>query len=577
MLGLFVSPVSMWIEANDGQMPVSSLISYETALVYRITPVPINDRTELTISLQFTAKDPDAIQVKLPSDVFGTPELHRHVSSVVGMDGTEIAEGKDAAERLVTPSSNLKVSLRYTLSYDPEVMASQPYGPNTGPSYFHLAGCQWMLRIGDDTEKRRIVVEIKDAPSSWKLYSSSAPNPNRFETVASYKDLAKMVIGGGDQSFSFSVNNKPVMTFVHGSFAIPAKEIASAVERIVRFERRWFSDYDQPFYHVIVAPRRGATAGYAPENAFINFVGKDISRDDLNLLLAHEMFHYWLPNKIRIGQDPKYSDIRYEWFYEGFTDYFTARVLLDAGLIDPAGFADLINKAVLNIAHNPHKAETYDQLMEASKAGRFDGVYKKLSYHRGALIALNWNTRIKSRSKNTDLADFIRALLQKARKTKGTISESEFQAFAESYGIDAKTDLDRHTMKGEPIAIDPSATIEGFRLVATEVLRFEAGFSLTETRRLKRISGVIENSEAHKAGLRNGMEFVRAENSNRFSNSWTAERPMAVIVKIDGAEHRYEYFPRGESERLMLFQRQSRIGAGGTFIGSVGHFAGRMR
>lgn len=543
------------VRAGDPAKSFRESLPGNEKLVYRITPVPTTDRTELLISLRFAVKNSEPFRIKLPSDGFGTPDLYRYIQSIAGVNGTEINDGQDATERIVKPSADLKVSLRYVLSYDPEVMASHPYGPNTGSSYFHVAGCQWMLHIGDVAEKRPISIEILDAPKSWKLYSSIDPNPRRFETLASYNDLAKTVIGGGEQSFSFGVNGKPVSVFVHGSFAIPAKDIASAVERIVHFERRWFSDYQQPFYHVIVAPRRGATAGYAPENAFVNFVGKDISRDDLNLLLAHEMFHYWLPNKIRIEQDPKYSDIRYEWFYEGFTDYFTARVLLDAGLIDSSGFADLMNKAVLNIADNPHRAETYAQLMEASKAGRFDGVYKKLSYHRGALIALNWNTKIKSRSKTADLSDFIRALFQKAKKTKGKISESEFQVFAESYGIDANGDLERHTMNGEQIAIDPRTVIEGFRLVETDIPKFETGFSMTETRRLKRISGLIENSEAYKAGLRNGMEFVRAENSNRFSNSWSADRPLVVIVKVDGAERRFEYFPRGETGRLMLFRR----------------------
>lgn len=554
VFGVLLSLTVLGIDVRDPDASVSEFLPRDRKLTYRITPVPTKDRTEIRISLQFATTSQDALTVKLPVDGFGTPDLHRYVQSLAGANGTEVHDGRDATERFVKPAADSTVSLNYILSYDPEVMASQPYGPNTGASYFHLAGCQWMLQIGDNSEARPVSVEVINAPKSWKLYSSIDSNAARFETVSSYNDLIKTVIGGGEQSFAFDVNGKPVSVFVHGAFTIPAGEIASAIERIVRFERRWFSDYDQPFYHVIVAPRRGTTAGYAPQNAFINFVGKDISRDDLNLLLAHEMFHYWLPNKLRIEQDAKYSDIRYEWFYEGFTDYFTARILVEAGLITRAGFAELINMAILNIAHNPHRSETYDELMEASKAGRFDGVYKKLSYHRGALIALNWNTGIKRRSKNNDLSRFIRELYSKAGKTGGKIGELEFQAFAKNYGIDAKAHLDRHIMNGEPIVIDRETRIEGFRLVETEVPKFETGFSMDETRKTKRITGVAEDTAAFRAGLRNGMEFVRAENSNRFSNSWSADRPLVVIVRVDGAERRLEYFPRGKVERIALFR-----------------------
>jgi predicted metalloprotease with PDZ domain len=468
-------------------------------------------------------------------------------------EGAIIKPGEVESERVVVPSPRGIVALRYVLSYDPKVMDNYPYAPNTSADYFHIAGCQWLLHVGDDKQERPISVEIVEAPKHWRLYSSIARNAARFETTDSYKHLASSAIGGGGQSHTFYVHRKPISVFAHGKLDIPDQEIYTAVERIVRLERRWFADYEQPFYHVIVAPRGGVIAGYAPRNAFINFVRKGITSHELNLLLAHEMFHYWLPGKMKIAQDEKYSEVRYEWLYEGFTDYFAPRILLEAGLMTPHQFAEQINKAVLNIADNPHRTETYDDFVAAAKAGKFDATYKKLSYHRGALIALNWDTQLRRASGRRDLSDFIRELYHLALKHEGKIPEQVFFDFAANYGIDAKGDLERHIVRGEAIKVASDARIKGFELRETAWPLFDPGLALAHTRETKTISGVVEGGAAYRAGLRNGMEFVRAVNANRFSNSWRADKPLMVVVKANGQERTFEFFPHGKRERLLLF------------------------
>ena len=527
--------------------------SEKNKLHYRIKPVQTSDRTILEISLRFKADNSDPVQVKLPVDCFGTPDIHRYVTKFEAEAGTSISSGAQDTERVVRPSPDGMVSLRYVLSYDPKEMDNYPYAPNTRSNYFHVAGCQWLLRVGDGEQELPISVEIVDAPKSWRLYSSIDQNAAHFETIASYEKLSSSAIGGGGESYSFNVRQKPVSIFVHGKFDIPNRELFAAVERIVRLERDWFSDYEQPFYHVVVAPRSGVTAGYAPQNAFINFVRETITRDELNLLLAHEMFHYWLPNKIKIEQDEKYSDVRYEWFYEGFTDYFAPRILLEAGLITPEQSAEQINKAILNIADNPHRTETYEDFMAAVKEGRFDSRYKKLSYHRGALIALNWDTQLRRTGEKRDLSDFIRELYFLARKSNGKIPEQAFFDFASRYGIDAKGDLERYIMRGEAIRPAPDARLGNFEMRETEKPLFDPGFSLERTRKTGVISDLAEDTAAYRAGLRNGMAFVRARNANRFSNSWQAEQPLVVVVKVDGRERTIEFFPHGKSEKLLLF------------------------
>jgi predicted metalloprotease with PDZ domain len=523
------------------------------AISYRIRPVPRADRTNLEISVRFKAENSNRLTVKLPTDNFGTPDLYKSVTSFAGEEGTVVEEGEKAGEKVVSPAADGSVALSYTISYDPQAMDAYAYGPNTGAGYFHVAGCQWLLHVGDDAEKRRFRIEIVDAPKSWKLYSSKSTSAAKFEVDAAYDDFIAAPLGGGENVHVFNVRGGRVSVFVHGEYEIPRGRIYAAIEKIVRLQRQWFDDYAQPDFTIVVAPRGWVVSGYAPENSFVCFVKKDITPEQLHRIVAHELFHHWLPNRIKIVQDKKYSEIRYEWLTEGFTDYFARLILTEAGLMSRRQFAASINRDLLNISDNPHRAKTYAELAALIKANQYGPAAKKLAYYRGALIALEWDARLRQNSRKRDLSDFVRELYQTARKTNGTISEADFFDFAARLGIDARADLEKYVTNGEPIVPSSGALGAAYRLIETSVPAFEIGFSLDEAYRTRKIGGVKRQSAAEKAGLRDGMEFVAAENSSRFSNAWSPEKPLVVRVRVDGRERRIEYFPHGELVKVRQF------------------------
>lgn len=522
---------------------------------YRITPKPQIDRTELEISLVFQNIGANSLTVELPSDCFGTPDLYKYVTKFEGVAGTEVHSGKQADQRIVKPNADGSVSLRYTLSFDPKAMETSPYSPNTGPDHFHLAGCQYLLPIGDKDKKVKYQIEINSIPTGWKIYSTSSVNAAKYTVESSYESLSSSALGGGRNSRVFYTKKGRVAVFVHGDFETPTATIYSSIEHIIRAERKWFADYDQPNYTIVVAPRRNVTSGYAPDNGFICFVDRKTKNEDLSLLVAHEFFHNWLPNKIEIVQKEKYSDLRFEWFSEGFTDYFARRILHEAKLMTEVSYLAAVNRNIYNIADNPLRAKTYDELVEMGKVGKFDGVAKKLAYFRGALIALNWNAQIQRQSKKLDLADFIRKLYNVASKTNGKISEQSFLDLARSFGVDAEGDLERFIMRGEAITPDADALGSAYELSRIERPSFDIGFSLEDTQRSRRISAVRQDGPAFAAGLRDGMEFIGVENAYRFSNAWKDDRPLVVRVKVENGERTFQFYPHGSPMSLPLFSR----------------------
>jgi predicted metalloprotease with PDZ domain len=525
-----------------------------TSIDYKIKPIPQIDRTDLEISIQFKMEKEKTTTIKLAPGCYGTPDIYKYVTSFDGKDGTIVTKSAKKTERTVRANSKGEALIKYVLSFDPKIIEDSAFAPKIHQNYFSIAGCQWMLRIGDDEEKRDVSVEIVDAPKDWNFHSSIKRNATNIRTKASYSDLLSARIGGGGDSHTFYVKNKPVSVFIKGEFDIPKHKIFAAVEKIVRIQRDWFEDYEQPFYNVVINERKGVVAGTAVANQFVCFVRPEVDEVALNMILAHEMFHNWLSIKMEFKLPEGHWQIRHEWFFEGFTEYFAKKILYDAGLLSPEQFADLINKDIHNLADNPHKSISYSDLLAVAKARAFTSDHKKLSYYRGVLIALKWETLLRNSKNNNDLSKFIQKLFKFISNKNEKISEGDFFEFAKGYGIDAKADFETYILEGKAIEVASDALGKDFTSTEQNVPSFEIGFSFGESRRTGKISGVIKNSAAEKAGLRNGMKYVRAKNAWRFSNSWNSEKPLSVIVKIDEKERKIEYFPHGKAIRLLQFQ-----------------------
>jgi predicted metalloprotease with PDZ domain len=526
------------------------------SIAYHITPILAADRTNLEISVRFKTDSDAPMRVGLPSDYFGTPNLYRFVSSFEGEAGTVVTAGKDGTERLVKPGAGGEIHLRYVLSYDPKVLKDFTDAPNVDRGHFHLAGCQWLLQTGEISRKRRYIVEVSE-PRGWQLYSSIGPDPHRVETTSSYEDLVQTAIGGGVGFHSrFLIHTKPVNAFVEGRFEIPNLNLQRGIQRIVSLQRSWFNDFDQPFYHVVILPKEANVAGVRFKNLFVCFLKRDIARDQLYVLLAHEMLHNWLTADLVRPPDGE-STLRYQWFYEGFTDYFARRLLADAGLISKRRFAYLINRDIINIADNPNRAATYADLIAATKEGGFGTTFNKLAYYRGALIALNWDAQIDRLGHGRQLGDLIREVYRLAQKNDGHVTEQALFELTTGYGIDAKADFEKYILRGEPVAVLSDDLGRDFELDESEVPSFDPGFSLGQSTKTHKIAGVAMNGPAYQVGLREGMDLVDLENATRFGNAWDPDKPLVVIAKVDGLERRFAVFPHGASRKLMLFHARA--------------------
>lgn len=534
MRQIFLLAFGMWLSGFGLSQPITD-IGYEVSIQPKV------DRTELEITAKW--KGP-AQKIDLPQDYYGVRDIYRSVVSIAGDDGTKVEAGEKPNERMVTPNKDGQVTVRYRLSYDPVAAQSNSFGPITTPSQIQTFLCQWMLRIGNLEEVRSHTIALKNIPKGWRPYTSLAPKADRIQVKASYETLISAMIGAGDLlRHSFKVKNKPVEVVLAKGYAIDSRRIFGQIEKVVKLQREWFNDYSQPFYTISIAQRLDNIAGTSIGNSFVCFIKPDVEEQQLMLLLSHEMFHHWLPGHMHVLDPGEQNRWNWEWFDEGFAEYFARVVLLESGAITKERFIELLNRDLYNIADNPARNKSYDQVVADIESGAFSVGHKKLSYYRGALIASNWDVRIKEFTKGKQsLASVIRDLAQIAARTDGNLTQDQFAQTFQKVGVDIKKERETFIVRGE--TIPPLLTaFDGYVLKEIAMPHYAIGFDVAASTREKKIVGLIAGSAAEKAGLRDGMTYLRISQPNRFGNAWTPASKATVWVREDGKDRAFEYVP----------------------------------
>jgi predicted metalloprotease with PDZ domain len=118
--------------------------------------------------------------------------------------------------------------------------------------------------------------------------------------------------------------------------------------------------------------------------------------------LAHEMFHFYLPNAFRVREN-------FDWFWEGFTRYVALVTLARLGQIGLQDYLDAIGTEYEAYWFNPARGQV--SLLAASPEKFASAANYDLVYRKGMLVAALYDLDLRWQSKGKiNLIDVIRAL-----------------------------------------------------------------------------------------------------------------------------------------------------------------------
>jgi hypothetical protein len=111
----------------------------------------------------------------------------------------------------------------------------------------------------------------------------------------------------------------------------------------------------------------------------------DFWRNQLTIILSHEMLHLWVPNALKLEGD-------YDWFFEGFTLYTALRTVQELGSVD---FKETLN--TLARVYDVYISHPDDvSLIEASET-RWTNPFSNV-YIKGMLVAFLYDLKIRKES-----------------------------------------------------------------------------------------------------------------------------------------------------------------------------------
>jgi predicted metalloprotease with PDZ domain len=531
-------------------------------IYYQVTPFIGNDAPKIKFRVSFKGDKSGLTKIKLPLEFGGQENLYQGIRNLTLMNQNAKLEDSDKPEiKIVSHVPNEEINLEYELVQDwigaPQAggasgNAGGGYRPIIQKDYFHFLGSgAWILPNLPEDSKLKVSIDWQNLVTPFTLANSFGTNQTKQTFSTDVESFSSSVFVGGDYQINKrTVKGKPIFIATRGRWNFANDDFANLVEKIVAVQREFWKDNDHPYFLVTLLPIEAdpnsfSIGGTGLTDSFATFVTSNATLEDLKFLISHEYFHNW--NTIAFGGMKEPEQLLY-WFSEGFTDYYTYRLLLRGRLIDLEKYSAKYNEFLSDYYLSPVRNEDNQRVLRDFFK---DSAVSKLPYRRGFLLATKWNEIIRRQSNGRkSLDDVMQNILRDSKNNKFKKLSKEYliSVLSKYAEYDFAGDVEKYVEKGETIG-DFSAVlgpcIETFEKKSG---KFEIGFDFDAVRKNKKLANVMKESAAFDAGLRDGQKVLSS--SVYFGNT---NKPIEVVIEQNGQKKKIEYLPETK-DKVMIPQ-----------------------
>lgn len=527
-------------------------------LSYVVEPIIQEESCRLRVSLTFQGDASGNSRLLLPLAWADGVDLYREIRNIQSLsEDTKIEDTKEPHVKIARHGPNQRISLSYEVVSQPpgtQLTREIYHRPVLRPSYFYVMGqALWVYPDMPDSTPLQLSLHWKNIPVGWGLINSFGLDQPKQKVKTTLESFRRGTFLAGDYRIKrIIINQELVYAVTRGSFSFADEEFHKLVEQIFQVTRDFWKQRVFPHYYVTLLPTAdppGRTGGEGRTNSFTLFVPKDTSLSKHRHTFAHELFHEWNPRRLGgfelIGG---VEDERLYWFSEGFTDYYASLLLLRAGLISLEDYVAGYNSLIKEYYTSPVRLLTAAEMVQNRQTS-----YKveRLFYQRGAVLAHYWNIAIRSGTNDkSSLDDVMRSLLKSAEAKGVSLSHKRIAHALHPYlGERAASDIAKYIDRGELVPADnPFGTC-----TIAEVNNYhpwDMGFEAETSFKTRVISGVVPDSNAHRAGLRDGQKWV--------SGGFVYDDPnrLTKLTVIEGDTQKVVQFYPAASEAIRLPQHK---------------------
>jgi predicted metalloprotease with PDZ domain len=531
---------------------------------YTLSPVMAKGKlAALAIEVRFVGDADGKTVLDLPNEWGGRRDLYQSIRDLQIVGAGVAVSAPEPAKRVVRhkPGAELRVRYRIVQNWtgEPESSGANEYRPIVQANYFHLIGNAIFIvpqSESDVDEEARATFAVTGLPRGWSFASDLEHGAmGRTLTVS---DIVESVSVGGD----FRVLKRgSLRVAIRGKWSFTDDALVDRVKAIVASHLRFWNDPDEPFLVTVLPlkskPGSSSLGGTGRSDAFAFFATDNADSATLNRILAHEHTHTWIPRRIGSMPDEKAEPADY-WLSEGFTDFYTARLLIRDGIWSLDDYVQELNDALAAYSQSPVRTVPNSRIVADFWNDRD---VEKLPYQRGQLLAIIWDARVRTASGGArDLDDIMFAMKARAKAAGGKppLASVLFGEEMKNAGVDVTGDLARFVGKGEAIVLPEDVFAPCGKVVTVEMAEFDRGFDPQKTAENgNKITGLREDSPAYRAGLRDGMQIVKRESGK----PGDSRVPLSYRVLDNGVERVITYKPEGD-KRIMQPEFTLKAGMG---------------
>lgn len=487
---------------------------------YRIAPRLDAQPRHLEVAISFEAGGRSATGLRTVPSWAGVDDFSAHLVDFGVEGGTVTPHPSERHRWQVKHPAEGRVTVRFRALgalKDPD--ATQPqqqemlYRTQLGLDWFQFFGYGVLLTVDpfDDRTQPVQCLRFDGVAAGAPIVTShgTASGPAAAFRVKGSPFLTRHAFYAGGKGWTLDRRTLPsgeINIATRGEFPMKPGEFSDAVVRLISAHRRFWGDEPEPPQLVALTPNHlvDNTGGTLVHRAAVMHGPQGFSpaSPSFHFLVAHENLHQWIPD--RIGERAMDGgDAGRYWFSEGFTDFYTHRLLLQAGLWSLDDYARTLNRKIRDHLSSPVRRADNERVRREFFSDRTVG---QLAYQRGEFIALRWHAAL-LRSQPGGMDAVMRSLLvprdEPAASGRG-LAVDRLMAALKSPLPDAADDVERFIVRGEDFAFEPHTLGPCFSMELRSQTVWQLGFDRASFKSMK-VSGVDPDGPAHAAGLRDGQ------------------------------------------------------------------------
>lgn len=457
--------VSLLLSCSTSKQVVEPLITSNTELSYTITPNLKAEKPYLLIEFSVKTNEQGELYLAYPNDDWGQDDLFNSVSEITTFPVAKVEIKKENNQIFIKGKSNQSLKISYQISQDfaGKPMNENAYRPQVNTKFFHVFGKSLFMipKLYFDNPYLEYNLTM-----NWSLPNTGFEIVNSFGAekkqvfATTYDQFSSSIFMGGELNTKVEeLNNQKVVFSTPDKWEhIDIEQLNQDLNKIIQQQRTFWNDYSQDLQTVTLVKTHEecpnveecnySVGGTGLTNSFACMASDNLGVDNnrMNWLFSHELFHHWLGDLIRNQKEE-----REYWFSEGFTDYYSYKLLLRNDMMTPIEF---INKANTEVIKPHYSSPIKNAANNEITVERFwsDYQWEKLPYQRGWLYAFYLDAQIKNLNAEFSLDDVMRNILKITKESALPLNEDVFlQALEPFANPDFRPEFTNYIENGQPI------------------------------------------------------------------------------------------------------------------------------